>query len=223
MTHIVVCGYPRSGTTLLYNMLRHGVAEYRFFDRETRALDALGNSPRITKRPADAFEAGRIARATGARFIAVVRDPRAVLCSVHANSRGRYKVNWNFSWRTAARRGIVGRHQGLIQWDIALHAIPGAVTVRYEDLVADPSGQQARLEQEFGFVRAGPFADFHRADIPPRLAHQLNGVRPVEASRLAAWRCHPERIREQFFACPALFDLLIARGYEKDRTWFSNL
>ena len=223
MTHIVICGYPRSGSTLLYNMLRATVLSYLFFDREVPALKALGASPRITKNPNDVFEAVEIARRAGARFIVTLRDPRAVLVSRHAHGGGGYKINWDFGLKTAHRRGVVGTNQGLIERHLALAQVPDPVRVKYEDLVSDPGGTQERLQGAFGFRYAGRFADFHKADIPPLLGHQLNGVRPPETSRIASWRRHPERIRAQFTACTKLFDLLIEHGYEEDRKWFDDL
>jgi hypothetical protein len=49
--------------------------------------------------------------------------------------------------------------------------------------------------------------------------------KPVQADRAGKWRLpeHRERITDQFSRFPALFDLLIEGGYERDRAWFDEL
>lgn len=220
--HIIVCGFPRSGSTLFYNMLRTTVQGYRFYDREILALSVISDEDKITKRPMDVFDAEAIAARTEACFILMLRDPRGVLTSVHANSEGQYKASWDESLKTG-RRGIAGRTPGLIANYDAMQRVPNPVFVKYEDLVTEPHSVQATIGEEFGFELHGHFADFYLGAIPPLLAHQMNRVRPLDRSRLDAWREHPERIREQFNACPRLFDMLFELGYEKDRRWFKHL
>ena len=53
--HVVIAGYPRSGTTLFYNMMRNSVEDYEFLDREMGAdkMLAVDDKKRMTKRPYD--------------------------------------------------------------------------------------------------------------------------------------------------------------------------
>lgn len=229
--HIVQCGYPRSGSTLLHNMLRSTVQGYRFYEREVPALWVIDEpGDKITKDPKDVFNWREIReKDSEAKFIVTVRDPRSVLCSKHKNTGDLYKVHWDFTWKRLPRKHALKKrrtgdtHNGLLAWHYALMSVPADVVVRYEDLVTDPDFIQRRIGVELGLSYEGRFADFYRSEIPRRLAHQLNGVRAPETSRVASWRQHPERIREQFTACPELFDILIELGYEKDRAWFQSL
>jgi len=91
--HIVVCGIPRSGTTLLYQMIRHCTTA-RTWPREMSALtpeviNAKGN-PVVSKTPRDLLVSKRIQRIyKNIHFIATWRDPREVLAS---KLHGRYWV-----------------------------------------------------------------------------------------------------------------------------------
>lgn len=212
---IVICGYPRSGSTLLYNMIRATVANYRTFDREHSAVGLREPGPWISKHPAD-----RRYPDLPCRRIITIRDPRDVLCSVHSSLPDTFKVS--------ADHVIAGRppgevmSEGLIEIDAQVQALAG-VTIRYEELCSDPGSVQERLRRKLGLQFVGAFEDFHKADIPDGLAKQLNGVRPVTQARIGAWRNHPERIREQFARFPELHEILIRRGYEKDERWIDSL
>jgi hypothetical protein len=47
----------------------------------------------------------------------------------------------------------------------------------------------------------------------------MQGLRPVEASRIASWREHLPRIRAQLLKYPSLIEDLIQAGYEPDGVW----
>lgn len=235
--HIVQCGYPRSGSTMLYNMLRSTVEGYQFYDKETPASWVI-NDPgdKITKDPKDVFYMREIQEVLGddVRFLVSVRDPRSVLCSKHVNTGDLYKVSWDFTWkrgpakmvRKGRRKGLrreSPKHMGLIDWHKAIMGTPVSAMVKYEDVITSTEEVQTRLGRIFGFAYRAAFSDFHTSDIPPRLAHQLNGVRPVDSSRIESWHSHPERIKQQFTECPELFDILIQLGYEKNTEWFNQL
>ena len=239
--NIAICGYPRSGSTMLYNMLRSTVTGYSFTDRELSAVHALPEMPwpAITKFPSDCFYWREIRGLDPeARFVVTIRDPRSVLCSKHATTGDLYKVSWDRTYfgkpmksrlqrrRRARKQNQPGRYRskwGLLDWDAAIDGLPDPVTVRYEDVVSAPEKAQERLGEILGLDYRASVAGFHEAPIPERLAYQLNGVRPVETSHTESWREQPERIKQQFSECPALHDIVIKRGYEKDTEWIRNL
>lgn len=213
---VVICGYPRSGSTMLYNMIRSTCTSHRTFDREVSAVGLREPAPWITKDPSD-----RRFPHMPAAFIVTVRDPRDVLCSTLENAPDRWKVSHDFT-ATGKREQEMIRMEGLVEIDAQCHRINGVV-VRYETLCRDPNRVQKRLARKLGLDFTGRFDEFHLTEPPHGLAKQLNGLRPPSTGQIGAWRHHPERIREQFTACPALFDILETRGYEKDRTWFARL
>jgi hypothetical protein len=234
--NIVICGYPRSGSTMFYNMLRATAQGYHFTDKERSAVHALKECewPVITKFPSDCFYRDEIMEIDPhVRWVVMIRDPRAVLCSKHPSTDNLYKVNWDktfFGGLPSQRRfkkqnkpGRYRSHWGLIDWDKAIDNLPDPVFVRYESLVQRPHAEQWRLAQALGINFSSTFADFHKRDIPEKLRHQMNGVRPVETSRVESWRDHPGRIKAQFTECPHLHAIVMKRGYERDTQWIKQL
>lgn len=225
--HIVVCGYPRAGTTMFYNMLRTTVKEYKFYDRETKAIVAhnkVPDIPKITKRPTDISDAEEIKnKIPNVKFLVCIRDPRSVLVSEHSHAPGVFKINWDYAVATNRKKGIVGKGPGLIERHDHVLKIPNPRFIFYEDLVEDPDGIQEELGKELKLKYQGKFTDFHKHKIPETLALQLNGIREVSKDRIAPWKQYPERIKQQFNECPRLFEIVKYWGYEKDDSWFDNL
>lgn len=214
--NIAICGYPRSGSTLLYNMLRASVVGYRTFDREISAAGLRERGPWISKDPTD-----RRHPDLPVERIITVRDARDVLCSVHASHPDRYKVSWD---RTiAGKRGQqIVRNEGLLEIDRQCQAIDGVV-VYYETLCRDPLAVQRTLGDALGLEFDRPFTRWTEAETPPGLEKQLNGKRQVSTDRIGAWQSFPERILRQFTECPALHDVLERHGYEGGRSWLDTL
>lgn len=98
-THVVICGFPRSGSTLLHLMIRNSVRDVLTFSRERCALGNVQYELRnrhfmVTKRPDDLFRIQDIRNfyahrhQASARFVVMLRDPRDVLVSKHARRPG---------------------------------------------------------------------------------------------------------------------------------------
>lgn len=231
--HVFVCGYPRAGTTMFYNMLRTTVTNFQFLDREWPAKLAIGESPAsiATKRPLDVFDADEIVAANklGKEIICLVliRDIRSLVTSVHKNVPADYFVGFDHQYfvhegsASFTNPGILQIHRaiGRMQQRRDLRTR----VLRYEDILCHTDAVQAHLGREVGFAYRGQFCDFHMHETPPELEYQLNNRRPIDHASIGAWQHerHRTRIRDQFTRCPALFDLLKAYGYEKDDTWFA--
>lgn len=230
--HVVVCGFSRAGTTLFYNMLRKNVTGFEFFDRETRAKESIGNAgSRITKRPLD-FENIDSIRHMGKSYgkqvdvIYCIRDPRSLITSYHKSVPDDYFMGCELMYFVPdgakpypAKPGVRPTYEKYMQVKDKVY------TMKYEDLVINPDILQVDLGVKLDLEFSGNFSDFGKSDedIPENLTRALNGVRPVDKSRLDAWKKHPERIKSEFDKNPVLFDILINLGYEKDRQWFDNL
>ena len=225
--HVIIAGYPRAGTTLLYNMLRETVKGYETFDREMKAEKARQVATKnniISKRPTDISDAPDLKkRFPDVQFLLCVRDPRSVLVSKHDHAPGQYKIGSDYALKTNAKKGVVGKAPGLIERHNRTVQVPNPTFVFYEDLVKDPNQEQVRLGEIFGFEYQGEFTDVHKQAPPEKLALQLNGVRSPETSRIEAWKDHPERIYDQFTKCPTLFNIVEYWGYEKDSMWFDEI
>jgi hypothetical protein len=230
-THVVICGYSRSGTTLFYNMLRTTVRNFKFLDRECRAAAVIGDTPEsyITKRPLDLFDVENIVRRNrhgkALKFIVMIRDIRSVMTSRHKSVPDDYFVGFDHQYfidgETArfTNPGILAIHQAI---SLLMRSSLAPIIVRYEDLLRRTDDVQRDLGRRLGFAYDGRFAGFFEHQIPERLQRALNGQRPVDLENIDAWRAdrHRERIRQQFTACPALFSILRAYGYEEDDRWF---
>ena len=225
--HVIVCGLPRTGTTLLYNMLRTTVKNFEFYDSELSALRFISDEEpdgvnRVTKRPLDFMRAGHFeAFIPDVKFIVCVRDPRSILCSMHWHSDTEYKVSWDKSIHSVKENGKLREMQGLIEMDRGLLRITKPHYVYFEQLITQPDRVQTRLGRLFNFEYEGVFDNFHKHEIPELLSIQMNGVRPLDVSRLKPWVKHKERIIQQFEECPYLHELLYKYKYEMDQTWYS--
>jgi len=218
--HILICGYQRSGTTLLQAMLEHALPHARRFGKEFEGWRAATYSWRnhavmISKVPNDLFQLHRVrnfyqGRQAKLRTILVIRDPRDVLTSKHSATRVGDYVQNPVEWRK------FHTYFRLYCND------PDVLVVRYEQLVTDTSGTQARIEAFIGEKVERRFEDFHqelRDDFDTR---HLNGVRPVDRSHVGRWALpeHRDRIEGLLLReIPDLCQILVELGYEPDESW----
>ncbi len=223
-THVLVCGYPRAGSTMLQLMLEHAYPHAKRFPREMRGdraatLCLRNHACLISKQPGDILKLHRLrnhykTRPAALRPIVLVRDPRDVLTSHHANSPTRRYFLPIDKW---------------IEYDrhVRLHADdPEVLLLRYEDLVCDLASVQARLEEFIGEPIVRSMSDFHSAgrddfrDLPA-----LNGLRPVDTKTVGRWRDpkHIQRIADVLDRVPEFPRRLIELGFEQDSNWVSEI
>ena len=235
--HILISGFSRSGTTMFYNMLRHSVTNLDFLDKEYPAAQIIGTDPRnlVTKRPLDIFDIQNIISANKLGktldFIVLLRDIRSIITSTHKSVPDDYFISYDYQYfippngtPTRTIPGILHTYQAIVQ--LFKCNLPGRkIIVRYEDLVQNTVRTQAYLAQVLQLGYRNRFENFHEAKIPDLLSIPLNKLVAPDETRIKKWKQpeHRERIRTQFTQCPALFDILIQTGYEKDRNWFEAL
>jgi hypothetical protein len=215
---LVICGFPRSGTTLCQLMLEGCTADVGSAGRERRALQvgrcgSRRNRHFVSKRPKDLFLIPEIAswyEAHGIRvqFLVMHRDPRSILTSRHFSAPTqyyfspalwtRYRPHWNWACQRA-----------------------DVMSLSYEQLVRDPDSCQQAILEFTGWTAAHPFSQFHRQVRDGSDQRALNGLRPVESSRINAWRAteHSRRIGEILSEIPDLPQLLMEDGFEADASW----
>lgn len=236
--HLLVTGFSRSGTTLLYNMLRCSVDGLGFLDREMAASQMIGHTSGswATKRPLDVLAIEDILLAN--RFckaivvIVTVRDIRDLITSRHRDVPGHYFMGHNHQYfipgdggrPTYTNPGVVETYDAIRRL-LATWPPETIQLVRYEELVGDTDRVQQTIGDRLRLRYNGSFRDFHKQDVPQALQGPMNGVRPVERSRTRRWRQpeHHWRIFREFSRCPQLFDILEALGYEKNRDWFAEI
>jgi hypothetical protein len=227
-THVVVCGFTRSGSTLLLLMAETCVSDAKTFGLEVSALAAARHALRnhsylITKDPGDVFFLDEIrafysTRPADVRFILTVRDPRAVLASkiegFPTDQPGGY-------YESPARWRAYYEHVRYAQ------QFDDVLTVEYNDLIWQPVEQQRRLTDFIDWDVHMPFDQYHTAASPEfrggtsLVVSPLNGMRPLDPTRLEAWRReeHRERIHQVLQEVPELPEYLIELGYEYDTGW----
>lgn len=221
-THVVMCGFPRSGSTLLQLILETCVSGIRTFGRELPAMRAALTASRnhaimLTKDPFDVFRVDEIRNfyASGSptlRLILTKRDPRAILVSTHSRRPGGYYLTCE-EWRGYYEHFEYAR-QG-----------EDTTVVKYESLVQQPAAVEEQLREFIGWTMHCPFDRFHEA-IPREFdTAALNGVRPLDPGSIHRWQesKHRERLCRVLQELPELPRLLIDMGYEADTRWVGDL
>lgn len=216
--HVVVCGYHRSGTTLLQAMLEGSFPDAKGFGREVSAWRAGCYCWRnadmvISKMPQDVTRIPQIRNLyrnrTGCelKFLITVRDPRDVLTSIMPDVPG-YTHNLD-DFRVY--HAFIRRHRR--DSDVMI--------VRYEDLVRDTNGMQRKVEAFLGRTGTLPFREFYKAIRPGFEIRTLNGLRPVERSLVGRWaeEKHAERIEEILRYIPDFPRMVTELGYEPNEDW----
>jgi hypothetical protein len=215
LTRVHVVGCPRSGTTLMMEMLAtcyehdgHCEHEQTFFTPVP-----MHSGVYFSKQPNDVnWIEPFVRRDFSAFFIAMIRDPRAVVCSRHSGHEGVYFTNYRV-WKKAERSLV------------RLMRYSRVVVVRFEDLTADPDHVQRSIEEAMPFlVRKYRFSEYHQhASVSQGAARALGGVRPVSHEVNAAWKKHRPRLKQQLDRHPGLVHDLITWGYEDDQSWVQQL
>ena len=243
---LVVCGFPRSGTSLMYNMLSTTLPGFRYEPFENYfmyRMHRLGNY--ATKAPLDVLHIPWIDKLNINQktliILVLVRDIRDVLTSRHPMNPSDYFIGHDHSgWPQAGgfekwsfdAPGVISIHEAIK----AIRPRDDTSIIRYEELVNDPDAVQSALSKKYGLKFGLPFSEYHTK--PEMHAYRYEGpyaardqslVREGQRSsqdRVHRWRSRAEdraRIREQFTACPALFDVLNDLGYETSQRWFETL
>lgn len=211
--HIVGC--PRSGTTLLMELVSTCFASGGFCEHELSIFEPVPQVKDIyfTKQPNDIKQLSHIfARDEQLYIIYMSRDPRAVITSKHRENPQQYFCNYR-----------VWRECDLAAQRYAGH--PRFLLLRYEDLVVEPDALQARIASQFSFLRQRHlFSQYQEFALPSEASQRaMNGLRAVNRESLGKWQQHLPRVAEQYQRHPELADDLIRLGYETDRRWLDRL
>lgn len=216
MQRLHVTGCRRSGTTLLFEMLvacythaGHSEHEESVFANPVPVSDGLY----ISKKPSDITHIRHILeRDPALHVIYMLRDPRAVVTSIHPSRGTTYFASFE-RWQRYERAAR------------PLKSHPRFVEVRYERLVAQPDTIQAELEARLPFLeRQHSFSAFHRhAHTSKRAEISLRGLRPVSINNIATWHDHLPRVKFQLEKYPQMRRALVEQGYEVDDAWEQKL
>jgi hypothetical protein len=208
--HIVACS-PRSGTTLLHEVMVTCFRVDKHYDHEIRfnLVDAEDGQVLITKRPKDTmYMPAVIDDDSGIYVIYVMRDPRDVICSRHGKNKGMYYSNIRL-WRE-----MHGYAQQMVGHDRFLE-------IRYEDFVTDPDAVQQLIVEKFPWLeKIRDFSEYHEyAKVSEKSITAMHSVRPIAPTSVGVWTQHPGRIKGQQLIHGSLSPDLIECGYEASTDW----
>ena len=210
--HIV--GAPRSGTTLMLELMVNGFRFDAWAPRETSLLTPAprGSHTFCSKWPRAEFPRLMLWADPALWILSMIRDPRDVIVSRHqlkpdlfwANLRG-----WNRNYRDIKR----------------LQGHPRFILVRYEELVRTPDAIQATIAKRMPFLEFRcAFSQYHQTARP---SHQslraMHGLRPINAESVGAWRHFPHRVLAQIQLHGDITPALLELGYEADAGWLETL
>jgi hypothetical protein len=243
---IVICGYPRGGTSLLYNMICTSVNGFYYDEFESLSIERIhryGNY--ITKSPVDILNIAALGELN--KFdkeiyvLIVVRDIRDVITSKHPMLPNEFFIGYDNSWWPSQNdfSRWVYDGPGVVDIDNAIKESEkntgiNIVKIKYEQIIFDVDGLQKDLESLMGISFARPMRLFFESK--SKMAYKYEGQfkandlslvledKPINTSRAGKWKKpeYEKRVRDQFTKCPELFDILIRDGYEVDKLWFES-
>jgi hypothetical protein len=161
-THLAMIGFSRSGTTLLYNMLRHSCrSAVASPDQELRAYKtAFWTSNSIaTKRPLDILDVEAINQRLSAfrnvLYLISIRDPRDLISSKHSSVKSQYFQGYDYQFligsghiKSYTLPGIRTIYDKVIE---LLQSRYNIFTVKYEDLIENPENIRQIIGEHTNF------------------------------------------------------------------------
>jgi hypothetical protein len=208
--HIVACS-PRSGTTLLHEVLVTCFRFDKYYDHEIRfhRVEAEDGQTLLTKRPKDTMYMPTVIDDDPEIYVIyLLRDPRDVICSRHGKDNSIYYSNSRL-WRQmhGYSRQMAGHERYL--------------EVRYEDFVRDPDTTQQLIAEKFPwFEKIHNFSEYHEyAQISEKSVTAMHSVRPIAPTSVGVWTKNPGRIKAQQMIHGSLSPDLIECGYESTADW----
>lgn len=217
MKRVHIIGPPRSGTTLMLELMATGFRFSAVSRTEASLLDVPENAPEdgplCTKNPQDhRLVSALIDRDENQWFISMVRDPRDVISSRHGLHSEVYWANLR-QWRGWLDNTRPFRHH------------PRLIEVRYEELVEHPDAVQDEISNRLPFLKAaGRFSEFHKVASPSAQSLTAMGdVRPISGASIGRWRQNLPRIAGQLRIHGSVTEALIELGYEEDDRWLELL
>ena len=208
--HIVACS-PRSGTTLLHEVMVTCFRTDKHYDHEIRfnLVSAEDGQILITKRPKDTMYMPSVLDDDPELYVIyVVRDPRDVICSRHAKDKSMYYSN-------------VRLYRELHGYAKKMYGHDRFLEVRYEDFVRDPDATQRLIQEKFPWLeKRHDFSKYHEhAQVSAKSLTAMHSVRPIAPTSVGVWTQHPGRITGQQQIHGSLTPLLVELGYELTGDW----
>jgi len=208
--HIVACS-PRSGTTLLHEVMVTCFKVDKHYDHEIRfhKVSADDGQILITKRPKDTMYMPAVIDSDPELYVIyVLRDPRDTICSRHGKDKSIYYSNIRL-WRQM--HGYARKMSGHARF----------LELRYEDFVRDPDSTQNMIAEKFPWLeKTHNFSEYHEyAQVSEKSARAMHSVRAIAPTSVGVWTQNPGRIKAQQVIHGSLTPELVECGYESSGEW----
>ena len=211
MKRLHIVGSPRSGTTLLMELIvtcfkNNGHCEH---EMNIFKIPEINHGLYISKQPSDIKYIEKFLNFDEALFVLyIVRDPRSVISSIHKSHQGKYFCNFRV-WKeceNSARK--LNGHERFLK-------------IKYEDLVQNEANVQKKIINKFPFLeKIHNFSEYEKfAKTSKKSSNAMGGVREISSNRITGWRKNLPRIKSEYLKNPDMVDALIENGYEKDDSW----
>jgi hypothetical protein len=135
----------------------------------------------------------------------MLRDPRDILTSIHANQPDKYYVTPDRLIKS-------------LQLYKQFAEEPQVLAVRYEELVGGPDAMQAKISQFCHLAESRKFVEAYK--FFPRFhenVRAMHSIRPIDTNSVQKWRSNPahqKHLQEIFAGHPAIITLAGDCGYE---------
>lgn len=207
--HIVACS-PRSGTTLLHEVMVTCFKVDKHYDHEVRfnLVSADAGQILITKRPKDTMYMPDVIDDPELYVIYVLRDPRDVIVSRHGKDKDMYYSNIRLWRELQACARSIATHERFLQ-------------ISYEEFVRNPDAVQEQVAEKFPWLqKRHNFSEYHEhAVVSEKSKLAMNDVRPIAPTSVGKWKDNLARIKGQQLTHGSLTPDLIACGYESSADW----
>ncbi len=216
MKHIhIVSSSPRSGTTLLFELMTSSFQIDCYPKHEAR----IGKKPPqncdilLTKSPKDTVVMDTILQKVSNIYVLfLLRDPRDSAVSKHKNKPHHYYGSLRYWFNYIPYYQRFRNH-------------PRVLTVKYEDLVSKPNAIQDKIQDTFPFLeKKDRFSNYTRNASPSEDAEKaLGGVRAINTSSIGNWRNHKYKLKKDIETFGPIAEDLIQFGYEDSKEWRKEL
>ena len=210
-----VTGCLRSGTTLITEMLAACFDYTQRCEHEQSIFEPIEQSSGLylSKKPSDITHLQRIFMADPKLYVIyMLRDPRAVITSIHPSKSDIYFASFERWQRYESAARPLKNH-------------PRFLPVRYESLISNPDEEQKKIVNAFDCLRQNHlFSNYDKhARASKKAEISLKGLRPISNKNVAAWREHLPRLAFQLEKYPELKRIVRDYGYEEDDEWLKAL
>ncbi|BBM85074.1 sulfotransferase family protein [Candidatus Uabimicrobium amorphum] len=215
MKRIHIVGCPRSGTTLMHQLMSTCYESSGFCNFEKGIFKRVDASHSIyfSKKPDDLHIIEYVLKKkNNVHVICMLRDPRCVVSSIHYSNPEEYYCDF-WMWEKCYD----------VMQKIRQH--PKVLIIRYEDLLHTPDSIQRKI-QSFceELVQKYSFVDFDKYATPSlESLKAMRGLRSLDTSNIQSWMKHLPRVKQQLKRYPQMQQMLELSGYEKDSSWQKHL